>query len=209
LKVPLKVYHVEGVRHFAVIFAFSPEEAVAQAVERGLVGSWEAPSADEVPLPPGYYLAYDPQLAAGQPELALVLTEPEPDGPHTITRSGVKVYHDWRDNIVVDASAPPLLWKAGRDTFGANTSVPNHPRLASVDSEDALSWNLFRTLERAGRLDVVARALGVDDEFQVLYWHRPWDSAECQRSGPPSSGRSRGGATTRRSTSSSRGSAPW
>ena len=75
----LKVYHVEGVRHFAVIFAFSPEEAVAQAIERGLVGSWEAPSADEAPLPPGYRLVYDPQTAAGQPE---------PDRPHTITRSG-------------------------------------------------------------------------------------------------------------------------
>jgi hypothetical protein len=175
---PLKVYHVEGVRHYAVIFATSPDEAVAQAVERGLVGSWETPDAIEVPLPPGYYLAYDPLLAAEQPELPLSLTTPEPDKPHTITRSGVKVYDDWRDNIVVDASAPPLAWKTGRDTFGANTSVPDHPRLASEDSEDALSWNLFRTLERTGHLGVVACALGLEDEFQALYWHRPWDAAE-------------------------------
>jgi hypothetical protein len=175
----LKVYHVEGVRHYAVIFASSPEEAVAQAVERGLVGSWEAPYAAEVPLPPGYYLAYDPLLAAEQPALPIVLDEPEPDKPHIITRSGVKVYDDWRDNIVVDADAPPLAWKASRDTFGANTSVPGYPRLASEDSEDALSWNLFRILERTGHLGVVARALGLDDEFRVLYWHRPWDAAEA------------------------------
>lgn len=25
---------------------------------------------------------------------------------------------------------------------------------------------------------MVARALGLEDEFQVLYWYRPWDSAE-------------------------------
>jgi hypothetical protein len=174
----LKVYHVESLRHYAVIFATSPDEAVAQAIKRELVGSWETPSAIEVPLPPGYYLAYDPLLAAEQPELPIALDEMEPDKPHTITRSGVKVYDDWRDNIVVDAGAPPLAWKASRDTFGANTSVPNHPRLASEDSEDALSWNLFRTLERTGHLDVVARALGLEDEFQVLYWHRPWDAAE-------------------------------
>jgi hypothetical protein len=57
----LKVYHIEGVRHYAVVFA-SPEEAVAQAGEGKLVGDWEVPTAVEVPLPPGYYLAYDPPM---------------------------------------------------------------------------------------------------------------------------------------------------
>lgn len=174
----LKAYHVEGVRNCAVIFATSSEEAVAQAIERGLVGSWEAPDAVEVALPPGYYLAYDPLLAAEQPELPLPFAEPKPEKPYTITSSGVKVYEDWRDNIVVDPGAPPLAWKAGRGVFGTYTSVPGRPYLASENSEDALSWNLFRTLERTGRLGVIARALGLDDEFQVLYWYRFWDSAE-------------------------------
>ena len=98
----------------------------------------------------------------------------------TITSSGIKVYDDWRDNIVVDPDAPPLVWKAGRGVFGTYTSVPGRPYLASENSEDALSWNLFRTLERTGHLDVVASALDLEeeDEFQVLYWYRPWDSAE-------------------------------
>ena len=104
--------------------------------------------------------------------------EPEPEKPHTVTRSGVKVYDDWRDNVVVDPGAPPVDWKAGQGVFGAHTSVPGRPYLASENSEDALSWNLFRTLERTGRLDAVARALGLEDEFRVLYWYRPWDSAE-------------------------------
>ncbi len=175
----MKVYHIHGIRHQAVIFAETPEEAVAQAIERELVGDWEYPEAVEVPLPRGYRIIYDPQLGSmGQAELPLSVDEPEPDKPHTITRSGVKVYDDWRDNIVVDPEAPPLVWKAGRDLFGANTSVPGQSYLASENNEDALSWNLFRTLEKAERLDVVARALGLVDEFQVLYWYRPWDAAD-------------------------------
>ena len=174
----MKVYHVRGVRHQAVVFAASPEEAVAQAIERKLVGDWEAPEAIEVPLPRGYRLVYDPLAAAEQSELPLPSTSPEPEKPHTITPSGVKVYENWRDNIVVDADAPPVAWKAGRDIFGRNTSVPDRPYLASENSEDALSWNLFRTLERIGRLDVMDRALGLDDEFQALYWYRPWDATE-------------------------------
>jgi hypothetical protein len=47
-----------------------------------------------------------------------------------------------------------------------------------ASGEDALSWNLFRTLERTGHLDLVARSLGLEDDFKMLYWHRPWDSAE-------------------------------
>lgn len=175
----MKVYHVYGPRHQAVVFAKTSEAAVAQAIERGLVGDWEAPEAIEVPLPKGYRIVYDPLVGSmEQAELPLSVDEPEPDKPHTITRSGVKVYDDWRDNIVVDAEAPPLVWKAGHGTFGANTSVPGQPYLASENSEDALSWNLFRTLEKAGRLDVVTRALGLEDDFQVLYWYRPWDAAD-------------------------------
>lgn len=175
----MKVYHIHGLRHQAVIFAETPEEAVAQAVEWGLVGDWEAPEAIEALLPKGYRIIYDPLVGSmEQAELPLSVDEPEPDKPHTITRSGVKVYHDWRDNIVVDAEAPAVVWKAGRSTFGTHTSVPGQPYLASENSEDALSWNLFRTLEKAGQLDVVTRALGLEDDFQVLYWYRPWDAAE-------------------------------
>jgi hypothetical protein len=175
---PMKVYQVCGIRHQAVVFAFSSEEAVAQAVERGLVGDWEAPDAVEVALPRGYRLKYDPLLAVEQPELPLSFAPPEPEPPHVITSSGVKVFDDWRDNIVVDPDAPPLLWKAERGLFGTHTSVPGRPYLASENSEDALSWNLFRTLERTGHLDTVARVLRLEDEFQVLYWYRPWNGME-------------------------------
>ncbi len=155
----MKVYHIHGIRHQAVVFAETPEEAIAQAVERELVNPWETPEAVEVPLPKGYRIIYD-RLAGSmaQAELPLSIDAPEPDPRHTVTRSGVKVYDDWRDNIIVDADAPPVTWKAKRDTFGAHTSVPGRSRLASENSEDALSWNLFRTLEKAGRLDAITHA---------------------------------------------------
>jgi hypothetical protein len=56
----MKVYSVEGVRHYGVVFAETPEEAVAQAVEKNLVSDWEMPQAIEVPLPGGYRIIYDP-----------------------------------------------------------------------------------------------------------------------------------------------------
>jgi hypothetical protein len=175
----LKVYHVEGLRHCAVVFALSEEDAVAEAIKAGLVGQWEMPAATEIPLPPGHRIIYDQWAAAKQSALPLALDPLEEEPPHTITRSGVKVYDDWRHNIVVDPDAPPPAWKAGRDTFGANTSVPGASRVASENSEDALSWNLFRTLEKTGHLDVVTRPLGLDDAFQVLYWYHPWDSDQA------------------------------
>ena len=57
----MKVYHVQGVRHNAVIFAETPEEAITQAAEQDLVGDWEGPEAIEVPLPRGYRILYDPK----------------------------------------------------------------------------------------------------------------------------------------------------
>ncbi len=52
----MNVYHVSGIRHQAVVFAATPEEAVSQAIASGEVGDWEAPEAQEVPLPEGYVL---------------------------------------------------------------------------------------------------------------------------------------------------------
>ncbi|PWB54163.1 MAG: hypothetical protein C3F06_04690 [Candidatus Methanoperedenaceae archaeon] len=60
----MKVYQVQGVRHNAVVFAESPDEAIAQATEQGLVGDWEWPEAFEVPPPKGYRIIYDPQLSS-------------------------------------------------------------------------------------------------------------------------------------------------
>jgi len=85
----MQVYHIHGTRHRAVVFAETPEQAIAQAIEQGLVGDWEAPLAVHVPLPKGYHIVYDRlEGAMEQAELPLPLDEPEPDEPHTISHSG-------------------------------------------------------------------------------------------------------------------------
>jgi len=52
----MNVYRVYGIRHQTVVFAATPEEAVAQALAGGEVGGWEMLEAEEVPLPEGYAL---------------------------------------------------------------------------------------------------------------------------------------------------------
>ena len=52
----MNIYRVDGIRHPAVAFGATPEEAVAQARASGEVGDWEAPDARRVPLPEGYAL---------------------------------------------------------------------------------------------------------------------------------------------------------
>jgi hypothetical protein len=59
----IRVYYVHGIRHQTVVFAETPDQAIAQAIEQGLVGDWEYPEATEVPLPQGYRIVYDPSLA--------------------------------------------------------------------------------------------------------------------------------------------------
>jgi hypothetical protein len=175
----MKIYLIRGTRRCGVVMAETPEEALAQAHREELVKPWEKAEAVERPLPKGYKIIYDPLVGAmEQAVLPLPAPEAAPEPPHLLTRSGIKVYDDWRDNIIVDADAPPLVWKAGRDRFGGYTDAQGRSRLASENSEAALCWNLFRSLEKAGRLDIVTRALGLDDEFQVLYWYHPWDSPE-------------------------------
>jgi len=41
----MNIYRVDGIRHQAVAFGATPEEAVPQALASGEVGDWEAPEA--------------------------------------------------------------------------------------------------------------------------------------------------------------------
>jgi hypothetical protein len=52
----MHIYQVYGIRHQTVVFAATPEEAIAQALAGGEVGDWEAPEAQEIPLLEGYAL---------------------------------------------------------------------------------------------------------------------------------------------------------
>ena len=71
-----------------------------------------------------------------------------------ISRGGVPVHTDYAENIIVDSAHPILVWKANKDrlrpdwfTRDVQERFPGGlPKLGSVHSEDALTWNIFRTL---------------------------------------------------------------
>lgn len=100
------------------------------------------------------------------------------------SRGGVGIYIDYRNNIIVDSNHPILLWKADKERFSP-TLFPLHvrqnfpqglPRIGSQHSEDALSWNVFRSLQLAGKLQLVTDYLPTQmDVEKVYFWQRDAD----------------------------------
>jgi hypothetical protein len=93
--------------------------------------------------------------------------------------SGTYSYADVQRNIII----APDLFVAGivQNIFKHETD-----RLGNENSEDALTWNVFRTLQECGLLHVVARwitGLDIDTEPRLYLWgicltgdtFKPWD----------------------------------
>lgn len=94
-------------------------------------------------------------------------------------RSKVPVYTDYRDNILIDRDHPILSWKANKDRlqpgwFSAEvrSSYPHGlPKIASSHSEDALTWNIFRTLQKNYRVKCVTDIfLPGFDTIKIYFW---------------------------------------
>jgi len=96
------------------------------------------------------------------------------------SRGGVNVYTDYRENIIVDADHPILKWKAGKKNERLRPSwfpvwvrskfPQGFPYIASEQSEDVLSWNLFRSLQSAGKLSSVIEGLGIHADIEKVYF---------------------------------------
>lgn len=86
---------------------------------------------------------------------------------------GPEVVEDYRERIIVDPDNPILASKANRDRY---TNLPNQakyaglPHLGSKHSEDALTWNVFRSLQLTRNLDLVTRELAVGEPEGLLLW---------------------------------------
>jgi hypothetical protein len=89
------------------------------------------------------------------------------------------VFSDYRDNILIDCNNPILAFKANRDRYtgAANQKAyAGHPHIASINSEDALTWNVFRTLQAKSKLDVLNSLLGeVLIKPKILIWTLAFD----------------------------------
>lgn len=78
----------------------------------------------------------------------------------------VRVYKTWQENVRVYTDCLAIQWKASQKK--------DRKHIRSENSEDALTWQTFRSLEAAGLLDqVVADLLGLTDHYIAYYWQRP------------------------------------
>jgi hypothetical protein len=84
--------------------------------------------------------------------------------------------YDYRTNLICDPNNPVLIQKAWRDRF----SDASHWRagyggtayLSRPNGEDALTWNVFRTLQCAGEggLAAIAEFFGLSSVSHLLFW---------------------------------------
>ena len=62
--------------------------------------------------------------------------------------SGVKVFVDFKDNLIVDPNDPVIAAQARNWRFSKG-KVKGLAYIGSENSEDALTWNVFKTLEKS------------------------------------------------------------
>lgn len=95
------------------------------------------------------------------------------------SRGGVPVYTDHRENIIVDSNHPILTWKANKDRLRPSwfpldiqKDFPGGlPKLGSMHSEDALTWNVFRTLQLKNKIQCLTKIFNPDlDIYRVWFW---------------------------------------
>lgn len=85
-------------------------------------------------------------------------------GKFVISKSGIKVYKDYRDNVMIDKDNPILRKKAEypREKY-TKGAVKGLSRFGSESSEDIKSWNLFRTLQLNNQINKYYEAIGLKD----------------------------------------------
>src|SRR4030042_2395731 len=95
------------------------------------------------------------------------------------SRGGVPVYTDYKENIIIEPDHPILAWKANKDRLRPSWFPENlqrdfpegFPKLGSVHSEDALTWNVFRSLQLKHRIQCFANIFAPEmDTPQIWFW---------------------------------------
>lgn len=92
-----------------------------------------------------------------------------------ITKSGITVYTNYKDNIhCKNKDNKALTDKAAsrREAYGRG-KAKGLSRFGSVSSEDALSWSVFRTLELENKMDIFYELIGLKDTLKrTIFWTR-------------------------------------
>ncbi|MBT4400685.1 MAG: hypothetical protein HOM18_12810 [Candidatus Marinimicrobia bacterium] len=83
---------------------------------------------------------------------------------------------DYRKNLIADKNNPILIQKAWRDFYSGGSSYGNSlvgkAYLGVEHGEDALTWNVFRSLQLHGPkgLRVIEKTFGLDTIEGLLFW---------------------------------------
>ena len=99
------------------------------------------------------------------------------------SNTGVRVFVDYRDNLIVDKD-DPVIAVQGEKKYGRGI-VKGLSKLGSENSEDSLTWNTFRTLEKI-RPELWFPVLFPDiemsrDEYEnmkLYFWKEFWPPGE-------------------------------
>jgi len=84
--------------------------------------------------------------------------------------------YDYRENLIVDKDNPILIQKAWRDRFSGEShwraGYGGQAYLSKPNSEDALTWNVFRTLQLSGErgLKVISDVFRISEVDKMLFW---------------------------------------
>jgi len=104
-------------------------------------------------------------------------------GEYIISDSGVKVFKDYRDNIIIDKDNPVLRNKAKlpREVYDRG-KVNGFSRLGSENSEDAKTWNIFRALQLDNNIKEYYKLIGIDDKCErILFWGLDSETGEFDK----------------------------
>jgi len=89
------------------------------------------------------------------------------------------VYRDYRDNILVDKDNPVLAFKANRDRYFRNGNQDVYAglsHLGSINSEDAFTWNVIRSLSLSNNYSPVEDLIKIElTNPKALLWTLAFD----------------------------------
>lgn len=89
---------------------------------------------------------------------------------YVITKSGVKVYKDYKDAIIVDKDNPALKQKAEKEKFHQG-KARGLSKFGSEHSEDAVTWNVFRSLILNKRINLLFDESTHGEFVGELFWN--------------------------------------
>ncbi|MCK9437740.1 MAG: hypothetical protein M0Q12_11095, partial [Synergistaceae bacterium] len=89
------------------------------------------------------------------------------------------VWKDYRNNILVDKDNPVLAFKANRDRYfinGKQNAYAGLPHIASIRSEDAITWNVIRRLSLYNDFAPIGQLIDLElSNLKVLLWTLSFD----------------------------------